>query len=568
VSLLFDTTSYDYAGLARELKAARGFNSEALLINELLLDVHAWRKLDTGEIERRLAADPLACAAAWELTRSGDPELYVPSDTEFMRQFRRPDFLKHLVYLGVADLGDDKLELPRVSIMSRRRIQGVLAFIHAILRWAQRFAHWQRGDRRELLRINLQFPFAVAVLDAPETTEDMLVEQMFIELGVRLLRREPRVAGPQLADWLNGELGLETVKPVAKQRQLDFRQSGGTQNSLFVVRAMGGVDGFDVRGNVGEDMGLIIDIGDREVSMAATAYLEHHVINIINQRTALSAELGPEGLVLRWYDTRLEAEDLGRMLYDVLKREFTLSIISVNLLFDPIRIGSLKPSIFAYREDRVKKLQRRSEENEPFVLCRSCASYAPHAFCIVSVDRPPCCHRSYDELAALARFTPDTSQVTIDNGVCRDSTRGRYMGVDKIARYFSEGHVPSINLHSISDNPHPATALVECVVWYLDELDVLLVVSQDYHGRSPDGKTYESLLARVAGQQLPGFLGVSEAYLASSRFLASEGGLARVGWMNSALKSRLDLDGQQIATEKDCINMAGLKEYLAAWRHR
>ncbi|MBN2080792.1 hypothetical protein JW859_01160 [bacterium] len=567
MSLLFDTSSYDYAGLARELKTARAFNGETLLINELLLDVHAWRKLDSGELERRLAADPVACAAAWELTYSGEP-LYVPSDTEYLRQFRRRDFLKHLIYLGVSGLGDDRLEVPRVSILPRRRTKDVLAFIHAVMRWAQRFAHWTRGDRRELMRINLQYPFAVAVLDAPETTEDMLVEQILTALGIRLLRRDARVPVHQLADWLVDELELETTKPVAKQRQLDFRQSGGTQNSLFVVRAMGGVDGFDVRGNVGEDLGLIIDIGDREVSMAATAYLERHVVNTINQRTAISAEIGPEGLVLRWYDTRLEAEDLGRMLYDVLKQEFTLSIISVNLLFDPIRIGSLKPSIFAYREDRAKKLQRRSEENEPFILCRSCASYAPHAFCIVSVDRPPCCHRSYDELAALARFTPGSSQVTIDNGVCRDRTRGRYMGVDKIARHFSEGHVPSINLHSISDNPHPATALVECVVWYLDELDVLCVVSQDYTGRSPDGKTYESLLARVAGQQLSGFLGVSEAYLALPRFLSGEGGLARVGWMNSALKGRLHLDGQQIATEKDCINMAGLKEYLAAWRHR
>jgi CO dehydrogenase/acetyl-CoA synthase beta subunit len=55
--------------------------------------------------------------------------------------------------------------------------------------------------------------------------------------------------------------------------------------------------------------------------------------------------------------------------------------------------------------------------------------------------------------------------------------------------------------------------------------------------------------------------------LHSPRFLASEGGLARVGWMNSELKARLDVHAEHIATEKDCINLAGLKEHLAARRH-
>ncbi|MCH7472763.1 acetyl-CoA decarbonylase/synthase complex subunit beta 1, partial [bacterium] len=72
---------------------------------------------------------------------------------------------------------------------------------------------------------------------------------------------------------------------------------------------------------------------------------------------------------------------------------------------------------------------------------------------------------------------------------------------------------------------------------------------------------------RVAGAQVKGFIGVSEEYILSPRFLASEGGLSRLVWMNSSLKSRLKLNAEYIATEKECINLAGLKEFLVAWRH-
>lgn len=560
-------TLFDYAGLAAELRDSAAVRARHRLINEQLLDVRPWTELEPGEIERRLRADPLAAAAAYELTAAASyVNKHTPTEGEFLRPFTRRDFLKHLVYLGLNHPPENLPELPRISVRLRSEPWDALLFIHSVLRWAVRFAHWHPGDRRDLTRINLQYPFAVAVLDEPATMADALLADALRQLGVRCVTLDPSVGERQLAEWLRDQLQLGKGRSRARQQQLDFREAGGTPNSLFVVRAMGGVDGYDVRGNIGEDLGLIIDIGDKEVTMASTAYLERHVVNVINERSELNAEVVGDALVLRWYDTRLGTEDIGRIIYEALKQQFTLGIISVNLLFDPIRIASLRASIFSYREERAKELKRRSEEQEPFVLCRSCASYGPHAFCIVSVDRPPCCHRSYDELAALAQFTPNAEQLTIERGICRDRVRGQYMGADKVARSFSEGEFERINLHSIHEHPHPTTALTQCIVWFLEELDILCVIGSDYAGRTPDGKTFESLLSRVIGQQ-NGLVGISEAYLLSPRFLASEGGLSRVGWMNSTLKERLQIKAEHIATEKDCVNLAGLKEYLAIWRH-
>src|SRR5690606_34131551 len=156
------------------------------------------------------------------------------------------------------------------------------------------------------------------------------------------------------------------------------------------------------------------------------------------------------------------AEDLGRIIHASIKEEFVLSVVAVNMIFDPLRISSLRGSILGYKEQRRLEIRRRDPEKLPFVVCNACQSYAPHAFCVVSVDRPPCCGRSYDELASLAQLTHSMDQSTIARGICIDRRKGQYMGANKAARRHSEGHVTHINLHALREHPHPTTAIPQC----------------------------------------------------------------------------------------------------------
>ncbi len=549
------------------------------LVNEVLCDARPWQCRPINELIDWIESEPLALPAIWELTDAqaslADRAL---SESDFLRRFNRPEILQHMVYLAL-DFGEDTPELPRAWLIERREPCDILAFLQLILRWAQRFAAWPRGDLRQLRRLLLQYSFPILatqnrstgstgalLLDAGTGVSESYMIDLLEQLGVSILRRDAAGAPVGLTAWLAAELGLPLPRSSAKQQRLEFKQAGGTDNSLFIVRAIGGVDGFDVRGALGSDLGLIIDIGDKEVTIAATAYIERHVIRIINEHTDLTADLDQGRLRLRWYEHRLEASDLGRIIYEALKSQFVLNTISVNLIFDPLRISSLRPAILAYREDRENQLRRRSEDSSPLVLCTACSSYMPHAFCIASADRTPCCGRSYDELATLALFSHSTDQRIVERGSVTDKLRGAYLGVDKLAQILSEGGLRRINLHSLREQPHPTTAIPECVAWFIDELDAFNLLSRDYSGRSPDGKTFDTLLSRVAGRQSPGYLGVSESYVLSPRFLVAEGGLARVAWMNSSLKARLKISSEQIATENDCINMAGLKTHLAAWR--
>jgi hypothetical protein len=568
VSLRLQDYGVDLIALATELQGRRKRKASAERINELLFDVRDWSQLELDEIVARFQAEPLSLLAAWEVTHAAEYlDDHSPADPEFLRPFYEPQLLRRMAWLSLFSAPEEAPLLPLGILLVDNTPWAGLRFLHCVLRWAERFAHLPAHDLREFIRINLAHPFAVAVHDGLAQGEQRLLLDLLSQLGIPVTECKPGLAEPLLTPWLVQHLGLREPPAKDAQRRLNFIEAGGTPRSLFVVRAIGGVDGYDVRGVIGEDLGLIIDIGDREVTQAATAYIEGHVVRVINALTPLTAELAEGSLRLRWYDTSLSAEQMGRLIYEALKQEFTLKIVSVNVIFDAMRINSLRPGILAYREERGRQLAKRTEENSAFLVCRACQVYAPHAFCVVSVDRPPCCGRGYDELATLAQLTTHMEQFTIDPGVCRDRQRGSYMGADKTAQLLTGGKVQALNLHSLREKPHPTTAIPQCIAYYIDELDLICICSSDFAGRTPDGKTFSTLLARTAGRQTPGYVGISEGYILSPRFFIQEGGLSRVGWMNSSLKQRLKLKIEHIATEAECTNMNGLREFVARGRN-
>lgn len=550
---------YDLRSIAERLREWRGVPSSEQAVCELLCDVREWRKQSASEIERRLDADDLAVVAALELLH-GD-ELPKQADADFVRLFTDPQIVRKLVWLAIEDA---PAALPHAITVQGTTIASGLHFLRTALRWGNKFGQWPGHDRTALTMLNRRYPFATVVVDDKPPLHLNLLIRVIEQLGIEIKRIDTAQANGNLKRDVINLLDLPQPETGKISASGELVETGGTRNSLFVVRAIGGVDGYDVRGLVGPDLGLIIDIGDREVSAAATAHIEELVVRILNEQTELEAVRDGESLRLRWANARLEAEDLGRIIHTALKSRFVLGTISVSVIFDPLRIGSLRPSIYSYREERENQLRRRSDDNAPLIACRACSAYSPRAFCMVSPDRPPCCGRSYDELSTLAQLTTGSEQIVVDRGVSQDRTRGRYIGADKLAALLSDGAVSRLHLHGLSESPQVMTAIPQCIAWQMDDVEAVGVVSADFTGRTPDGKTFQSLLTRAVGRQTPGIVGVSEAYVLSPRFLSGEGGLPRVGWMNNALKQRLKLRAEHILTEDECTSLAGMRELLAA----
>ena len=335
---------------------------------------------------------------------------------------------------------------------------------------------------------------------------------------------------------------------------------GGGYNSFFVVRSMGGVDGVDVRGEVTSDIGIVIDIGDSDIDITMTAFLEEQAVRLLNDTGEIRFEFG-EWMKLYIDPERTSLADVGQLIYSKLKSEFDLKQVSVNVLCDPFRLGSLKPAILAYRENREKELERQDDLNSSFYMCTRCRSYAKSHFCIVTPERPPHCGRSYEMIKTLSHASDSAEYIPIKKGELLDRKRGEYAGINKIARLMSGGKIKRIFLHSLSQYPHPSSADFEILAFHISRLDGIGLIHRDFGGVSPDGRTWEELANSAVGRQCSGVIATSIAYIGSRNFLASNGGAANILWMTSYIKDKLGWHDRRIATEKDCANLTTLKNY-------
>ncbi len=203
-----------------------------------------------------------------------------------------------------------------------------------------------------------------------------------------------------------------------------------------------------------------------------------------------------------------------------------------------------------------------------------CASFSLSHACTVSPDRPSQCGSSpWWVLKAQALLAPGNVYykcTLIEKGELIDPEKGEYSGVNKATKERTGGRVERVYLHSIFKHPHTACSCFQNVAYYIPELDGIAMVHRKYAGEAPGGWTWTRLANNVAGYQNPdGFTTFATLYLKSPKFFQADGGYSRVVWMTSSLKtiagdSISEERGARIATEKDAVSLAELKEFLAS----
>lgn len=88
-----------------------------------------------------------------------------------------------------------------------------------------------------------------------------------------------------------------------------------------------------------------------------------------------------------------------------------------------------------------------------------------------------------------------------------------------------------------------------------------MIVNREFAEMTPSGMKFSTLAGTVGGgQQTPGFIGHSKHYICSKKFIAADGGVARIVWMPTMLKeeirdafiaraSELGLGGEEFLTK-------------------
>jgi acetyl-CoA decarbonylase/synthase complex subunit beta len=133
--------------------------------------------------------------------------------------------------------------------------------------------------------------------------------------------------------------------------------------------------------------------------------------------------------------------------------------------------------------------------------------------------------------------------------------------------------VHRIFLYSAFTCPHTSCGCFEGIAFYIPEVEGFGIVMRGYKDVTVNGLPFSTMADSTAGgRQVDGFHGISLEYMRSPRFLAADGGFARVVWMPSDLREQLrefipvDLFGK-IATEKDVRTVSELRDFLSSQVH-
>ena len=229
-------------------------------------------------------------------------------------------------------------------------------------------------------------------------------------------------------------------------------------------------------------------------------------------------------------------------------------------------------TIYETRDARTRDLH--DEDVDTFYGCTLCQSFAPTNVCVVTPDRVSLCGAiNWFDGRAAAKVDPEGPQFAIEKGECLDEISGEYAGVNESAASLSQGEYSRIKLHSFFEYPHTSCGCFEVVGFYIPELDVIAWVDRDYAQPAPNGLTFANMAGQTGGgKQIVGFLGIGINYFRSPKFIASDGGWNRVGWMPKHLKDRVldDIPGDvvdAIATEEDATDLDSLRAFLIEKKH-
>lgn len=244
------------------------------------------------------------------------------------------------------------------------------------------------------------------------------------------------------------------------------------------------------------------------------------------------------------WERGLTFADLGSNIISDIKENFPAVAESVEVLFtsEPSAVSSKIRSARERYEMRDGSMSELTDQNvDSFYTCTVCQTYAPGHICIISPERPSVCGSvTWTDARVGSELNPRGPQRPFPKGTLVDAEKGEWTGTNEIVSRTSMGSVQKVCMHSVADSPMTACSCMEVVaVVSADRRSVILLDRSDT-GRNPSGHSFSEVSDIVGrGGQHPGFMGIGKRYILSPGFLKGDGGLARVSWMSSRLKSVL-----------------------------
>ena len=261
----------------------------------------------------------------------------------------------------------------------------------------------------------------------------------------------------------------------------------------------------------------------------------------------------------------VKIEHIGKLLASKFRMDFPqlLDAVSVTLITDEAKVLAAKKDaerVYEERDARIKGM--RDSDVTTYYSCTLCQTFAPNHVCVITPEHPALCGAiSWLDGKIAYEISPSGANQPIEKGAVINTLNGEFEGVNKFVKKASHGEIDRCSLYSVMEYPMTCCGCFECIALMLPEVNGIMVVNREFKGITPSGMTFSTLAGTIGGgAQTPGFVGISNNYILSDRFLQGEGGIGRLVWMPSALKEELKTRLVKILTDQ---NRADLFEKIA-----
>ena len=267
------------------------------------------------------------------------------------------------------------------------------------------------------------------------------------------------------------------------------------------------------------------------------------------------------------FDKGLRLNHFAEVLYNMIMDEFDVVVdkCQVTLVTDPAEAKRILDEeampTYTARDERLNSLT--DESVDQFYTCILCQSFAPSHCCVVTPERLGLCGAvSWLDAKATKELNDAGPCQPISKEGCTDEKKGFYPDVDRMVRSATQGAVEHVSLYSIMEDPMTSCGCFECICGIEPFSNGLVIVNREFKGMTPTGMTFGELASMTGGGvQTPGFMGHGRHFIASRKFAAAEGGVARIVWMPKELKEdvreRLNKTAKEMMGIENFCDMIG-----------
>lgn len=295
-------------------------------------------------------------------------------------------------------------------------------------------------------------------------------------------------------------------------------------------------------------LGIKIEVAGRKFQEDFEPILERQVHHLLNYAQGLmhtgQRDIGMLRVSKDAMAKGFKLEHIGVILHAKLHQDFgaIFDKLQVKIYTDTKeaeRVRDEARAVYQHRDSRVEDMT--DEGTNIYYSCTLCQSFAPNHVCVVSPERTGLCGAyNWMDCKASYEINPTGPNQPIEKGEVLDATMGIYKGANEFVEKASRQAVTNVCFYSLMNDPMTTCGCCECIAAVLPSCNGIMSVHRDYTGETPIGMKFSTLAGEMGGgAQSPGFVGHAKYNIVQRKFIAGDGGLARVVWLPKSLKEEL-----------------------------